>query len=146
MLLALKKTNPSNATRIQRLSAWVIKARLVSQYSHGGIVINGDLYHATAANGLHKLKAEKWTPEAWEIYDVGGDDTRALELFELYKGAAYAWLRILTFVGVPQLSDATKMYCFEVCYLLRWQKMSTERMTPEILLALSALRAYIKRA
>jgi hypothetical protein len=137
MLLALKKTTQSNATPVQRLSAWAIKARLVSQYSHGGIVINGDLYHATAADGLHKMHAGTWTPEAWDIYDVGGDDLAALALFEQYKGAAYAWLRLLTFVGLPQISDITKMYCFEVCYLMRWQKISTERMTPEILLALA---------
>jgi len=140
MLLALKKTAQTDATLLQRLSAWAIKARLVSQYSHGAVVINGDLYQMTSSKGMHKLDAGAWTPSSWDIYDVGGDDFEALALFEQYKGAAYAWLRLLTFVGLPQISDITKMYCFEVCYLMRWQKISTERMTPEILLALAYLR------
>ena len=140
MFLALKTTTQSDATRMQRLSSQVIKARLVSSYSHGGIVIDGDLYHCTASKGLHKMAAGTWSPDAWEIFDIGGDDATALALFEKYKGAAYAWLRLLTFIGFKTVRDFTKMYCFEWCFLARTTIFPTERSTPEKLFAFSANR------
>lgn len=146
MLLALRRLPPADATRMQRLSCATIQARLVSAYSHGGIVIDGVLYHATAARGLHKLRAGEWTPERWDLFDVGGDDAAALALFQKYKGAAYAWLRLLTFLGFKAVRDLTKMYCFEWCFLAMAGVFPTERMTPEKLFALGALGAYIKRA
>ena len=46
MYLALKRTPASDATRAQREFAALTKWRLCSQYSHGGIVLDGWLYHS----------------------------------------------------------------------------------------------------
>lgn len=81
MLLALRETAPENASAWKRFVCWVIRARLASRYSHGGIVINGTLYHITASHGAHSLPLEQWSPERWSLFDVGGDDEAALALF-----------------------------------------------------------------
>ena len=140
MLLALRRLPPANATRVQRLSCATIQARLVSAYSHGGIVIAGALYHATAARGLHRLSAYEWSPEHWDLIDVGGSDTQALALFDRYQGAAYDWLSLLAFVGIRGARDGAKMYCFEWCYLAMTGQLNTDRVTPETLLILQADR------
>ena len=48
MLLALRHT-----TTTHRAGAAVIRARLVTAFAHGGIVISSDLYHSNASNGVH---------------------------------------------------------------------------------------------
>lgn len=88
MLLALKKSAPSNATLKDRFTAWIIKARLVSQYCHGAIVVNGDLYQSNSEHGLHQVKRGDWTPERWDFFSVGGDDAVVLRAYEQYRGAA----------------------------------------------------------
>lgn len=134
MQLALKKTPQADATLIQRLSSWAIKAQLVSKYSHGGIVINGAMYHSTSARGLHRLAPGEWTPESWDIFDVEGFDEVALALFDKHQGAAYDWLSLLAFVRIRGARDASKMYCFEWCWLAMTLHVNDERVTPEMLL------------
>lgn len=133
MQLALRKDAPTNATLWQRFACWAIRARLVSQYSHGGIVIKGALYHATSANGLHKLEAGEWSPENWDLFDIGGDNRAALALFEKLKGVKYDWFSLLAFVGI-RAHDTNKFYCFEWCYYARTLASPDVRITPEILL------------
>lgn len=53
MMLALRRTAAEDATWWQRLFAWATRVRLVSDYCHGGIVINGMMYQVNAARGLH---------------------------------------------------------------------------------------------
>jgi hypothetical protein len=133
MKLALRRDAPSGANWMQRFFCWVIRARLVSMYCHGGIVIAGRLYHSTASKGLHCLPPNDWNPEKWDIFEVGGDDTKALDLFAQYMGAKYDWLGLLTFVGTKS-QDSAKMYCFEWCYYAMTGKKPFERITPELLL------------
>ncbi len=139
MKLALRKDAPRDATLWQRFACWLIKARLASQYCHGGVVIDGRMYHATSARGLHCLEAQEWTPEHWVLIDLGDDqETKALELFEQHKGAPYDWFSLLAFVGLP-VRDGERFYCFE----WRWLAMTGEkpkfRVTPEMLILLSKL-------
>ena len=132
MLLALRKDAPAGASLLQRFFCWVIKARLVSQYCHGGIVIDGVLYHSTSTLGLHKLDAVAWTPKSWDLIDIGGDDAVALSIFTRHEGAAYDWFSLLAFVGL-RARDRDRMYCFEWCWLAQTGELPTFRVTPEML-------------
>lgn len=148
MKLALKKQNSDNATLPQKLFSALIKARLVSEYSHSGIVIDEELYHVTASHGYQKLSRESWSPEKWDITDVCGDDVRAKQEFEkastppdmavkqalwkLTKG--YDWFSLLAFVG-PLVRVSWLNYCFELSYQMLTGEKATSRVTPERLLA-----------
>lgn len=136
MLLALRRDPPANATRWQRFVCGTIKARLVSQWSHGGIVIRGDLYHATAAHGLGMTKAGDWTPDRWDLFPLPDwVDPQAYRLFIQYQGAKYDWKSLLSFVGIKE-EDNAKFYCFEWCYLAITGQLPQGRITPEVLLEL----------
>ena len=135
MQLALKKSPASGASRWDRFVAWAIKARLASDYCHGGIVIGGDLYHAQPGTGLCLVKKGDWSPKRWLLVDVpGGNDATALALFKRFAGARYDWLSLLAFVGLP-IRDHARFYCFEWCYLAITEEPPEERITPERLLA-----------
>ena len=133
MKLALRK-GPTNPAWNHRLAAWLIRNRLVSRYSHGGIVIDGDLYHATATHGVN---VELFTggPE-WDVFDIGGNDAEAVKLFGERMGSGYDWFSLLAFALIPA-RDSRRWYCFELCYLLMTGKNPTERVTPEDLLLLA---------
>lgn len=138
MQLALRRDAPTNATLMQRIACWVIRARLVSQYCHGGVVIDGWLYHATSARGLHALKPGEWTPERWELIDIDADKEVAWRMWLRYGGAQYDWLSLLAFVGL-RVRDSRRMYCFEWCWLAMTGQVPTWRITPEMLLVNSRI-------
>jgi hypothetical protein len=133
MQLALRRDAPVNATSWQRLACWAIRARLVSQFSHGGIVIDGLLYHSTSARGLHALNFHEWTPENWLLIDVQLDKSIALMYFEKYKNSPYDWISLLSFVGI-KTSDSSRFYCFEWCWLAMTGEVPNLRVTPELLI------------
>ena len=136
MKLALRKTAASNATGLDRAACQVIKARLVSQYCHGAIAVDGHLYQAAPSYGLHTLRPDEWSPEKWELFDVNANADTVLELFNVYKGADYDWLSLLAFVGL-RVRDASRFYCFEWCWLAMTGQTPTFRVTPEMLIALA---------
>lgn len=136
MKLALRKTAAGNATGIDRAACALIKARLVSQYCHGAIELDGHIYQATSAHGLHALNPDEWSPEKWELFDVDIDTAAVLRLFILYEGADYDWLSLLAFVGL-RVRDASRFYCFEWCWLAMTGQIPTFRVTPEMLIALA---------
>jgi len=131
--LALRRGPAEHATFWQKLASWTIKARLVSQYSHAGIVIDGRLFHATSSRGLHVLEAGEWSPEKWDLVTVKRNNEEALSLFSKYEGAAYDWFSLLAFVGLG-VRDSRRMYCFEWCWLAMTGTVPTKRITPEMLL------------
>lgn len=133
MKIALRTDAPTGAGLWQRIACAVIRGRLVSRFCHGGIVINGNLLHATAAGGLHMLKAGEWSSEKWELYDIGGDDEWVMRQFEQIKGAKYDWFSLLAFVGL-HVRDSSRFYCFEWCWLAVKKEGPTARVTPELLL------------
>lgn len=137
MKIALKTQAASSATAIERMATRVIKQRLVSQYCHGGIVIGGDLYHATSTHGLCKVQSSDWSPEKWQLIDIGTDrDLSALMLFEKIEGMPYDWFGLLAFAGL-NAADSNKLYCFEWCWWAATGTPPTERITPEMLLRLA---------
>jgi hypothetical protein len=138
MKLAFRRGAPLNATLWQKFTCWVIKARLVSQYCHGGVVIDGSLYHATAKRGLHVLGPTEWSPKNWDIFEVGGDDALALKNFAQFKGAKYDWFSLLAFVGL-YARDSRRFYCFDWQFFAKTGKMAKNRVTPESLISGSFL-------
>lgn len=133
MMLALRTQPATDATLLDKLAHWLIKARLVTRYPHAGIVIKDKLYHATAKRGLH---VTEFHPERWELIDIPGDDMDALRLFAEWEGAQYDWFSLLAFVGF-RARDSSRMYCYEWCYLVMTGKHPSKRVTPETLLALA---------
>ena len=147
MQLALRRDASSDATAIQRLFCKLIKARLVSQFCHGGIVIDGVLRHITGSHGPQVLQVGQWTPEKWLLVDIGGNDIKAIELFNqfcmppqswfqrlVYKiTKGYDWFSLLAFVG-PMVRVGWLQYCFELCYLMRNCVSPEFRVTPEMLI------------
>ena len=131
MKLALKKSYASDAKWYEIGFSELIKIRLVSEYSHGGIVIGNTLYHVTMKDGLH---SSEFTPENWDLYEIGGNDEKALSLFEKYKGTKYDYLGLFAFVTPFQPGSSKRMYCFEWCALAMGIEMAP-RVTPEMLLA-----------
>lgn len=147
MKIALRRDAATGATALQRLFCKLIKLRLVSQFCHGGVDIDGTLYHITATHGPHTLGPGQWNPDAWLLVDVGGDDAKAIELFNdfrepplgLFQRAIYKlvngydWFSLLAFVG-PMIRVGWLMYCFELCWLMRKGESPTFRVTPEMLI------------
>lgn len=133
--LAFRGKAPSNPTTFQTIATNVTKARLVSQYSHGGIVVNGDLYHVSTHGGLHKEDAGTWTPCNWDLYEIEADKEQVVSLYAKYKGTPYDWFSLLAFVGLS-VKDSSKLYCFEWVYLALTGTNPNFRVTPEILLGL----------
>lgn len=140
MQLALKQSAPANATRWQRLAAQLIRLRLCTTYCHGAVVINGDLYQATAARGVHAIPAGDWEPEKWVLVPFGGPtcDARALQLFASVDGSAYDWWGVMRFV-LPALSQRPQAwYCFELASYLKTAERERGLVTPENLFELAA--------
>jgi len=147
MKIALRRDAAKDATAIQRLFCTLIKVRLVSQFCHGGIVIDGALYHITGSHGAQVLQPGNWTPESWLLFEVGGDDGKAIELFNdlreaplglfqraIYKlTKGYDWFSLLAFVG-PMVRVSWLQYCFELCWLMSRGSSPTFRVTPEMLI------------
>lgn len=133
-MLALRTQPASDATWLDKLAHWLIKARLVTRYPHAGIVIGETLYHATAKRGLH---VTEFHPERWELIDVGGDDDAALALFREREGSGYDWFSLLAFVGL-KARDSRRYYCYEWAYHAITGRHPTGRVMPETLLELAA--------
>lgn len=138
MMLALRRTPAASANWLDKLACWAIKARLVSSYCHGGIVVGNTLYHTTANSGLCR---SSFDPVKWDLFDLGpAQDAAALALFDKHQGAAYDWISLLAFVLPWRFSDARRFYCFEWALLCMTGVYPQGRVTPEALL-LSAVPA-----
>jgi hypothetical protein len=136
MKLALR-TKPASDDWNHRLANWIIKARLVTRYSHSGIVIGATLYHSTATDGV--IKTDDWTPANWVLIEVGGDDQKAIDVFDQMEGGRYDWLSLLAFVGI-KARDSRASYCYELTHHMMTGKHPTDRVTPEDLLMLAVDR------
>lgn len=137
MLLALRHTQPASAPASSRAGSALICARLVTQYAHAGIVINGDLYHSNASKGVHVERNADLS--GYTLVDLGSEhDARALALFAAVEGKGYDFASLMAFV-VPGVTDSQRWYCFELCWLLMTGTAPKERITAETLLT-EALR------
>lgn len=136
MHLALKRTPASDATRAQRLFAALTRWRLVSRYSHGGIVLDGWLYHSALQHGgLSRERFDMATAsDGWDFVDIGPErDRDMLRLFRDCWGTPYDLFGLLAFVLPGHYDDPRSLYCFEWCALAMGIPLR-QRMTPELLL------------
>jgi hypothetical protein len=131
--LALKHAPPKGL--FKRLFHWLTAARLLTHYPHAGIVIDGELMHSNLANGLH---SEPFKPEGWELFEVADADGMAMLHFRDFEGTPYDIFGLLAFVLPWNVSDSSRMYCYEWCWLAITGTMPRSRVTPEDLLALVA--------
>jgi len=130
MKLALRTGAAPDANSLGRFSAKAIKLRLVTHYPHAGIVVGDTLYHATSRHGVI---AEPFNPTGWVVFDIGGDDARALELFKEQEGKGYDWISLFAFVML-NASDSQRWYCYELSSYMMTGKRPGARVTPESLL------------
>jgi hypothetical protein len=130
--LALRTTPAQSSGLAGKFAAWLIKARLVSAYCHGGIMISSLLAHATPENGAH---LSSLTPERWELYPFSVPEHEMRERLKKVLGKEYDFFSQLAFVGL-KAKDSKRVYCFELCYILMTGQNPTGRVTPETLLKL----------
>lgn len=129
MLLVFRREVEKQASVLDKAGSALIKGRLVSDFYHGGVVLNGTLMHSTASKGLHSLP---FNPQGWVIYDAGsGRDAEALDLFIKHEGSAYDWFSLCAFVVPWRMSDAQRWYCFEWQWYCLTGEVPTFRVTPE---------------
>jgi hypothetical protein len=134
MKLALRTGPATDAAWNHVFASQAIKARIVTDYPHAGIVIGDTLYHASASGGL---QAVPYTPANWVLIELGESrDADALALFEKHHGAGYDWVSLLAFAFISA-RDSKRFYCYEWCYLAMTGKNPTSRVTPETLLMLA---------
>ena len=94
-------------------------------------MIGGVLYHSTSSKGLHKI--DDWNPLNWDLFETKSNESTALLLFDMLQGAKYDWFSLLSFLGF-KAKDASKLYCFEWCYIALKGEMPDNKVTPETLL------------
>jgi hypothetical protein len=131
--LALKHAPPSGL--FNRLFHAITAARLVTRYPHAGIVIDGQLLHTNFSNGLH---SERFEPTGWDVFDLSDADGLARVRFQDFEGTRYDIFGLLAFILPWRVSDSSRMYCYEWCWLAITGTQPRSRVTPEDLLALIA--------
>lgn len=131
MKLALKHAAPTDF--FKRAFHALTAARLLTSYPHAGIVIGDQLMHSTLSNGLH---SETFDPLGWHLFDLGDDDGLAHVRFRDFEGTPYDLFGLLAFILPWRVSDSSRIYCYEWCWLAIAGTMPRRRVTPEDLLAL----------
>lgn len=130
--LALRYKLPAEAPKMAAIGTKLIEVRLVTNFSHGGILIGSDLYHSNAAHGVHKEADADLS--GYMLIDLGDEhDARALALFAMVEGKDYDWFSLGAFV-ITNMRDSERWYCFELCYLLMTGNIPLARVTGEVLL------------
>ena len=128
--LALRHTSPKGF--FPRLFAQLTKTRLVTQYPHGGIVIDGILYEATFKHGVRSIE---FNPTGWDLFKIDKvSKTDMLARFAQVKGRPYDWFSLLAFVVPFRASVAKWFYCYELAYFMMTGTIAIKRITPEDLL------------
>lgn len=129
--LALRHTSPLGF--FQGIFATITKARLVTNYPHSGIVIDGILYDSTFKHGV---QSSAFNADGWHLFAVENVDSATLiNRFNKIKGNHYDWLSLLAFILPFRISVAQWSYCHELSYFMLTGKTPITRITPEKLLS-----------
>lgn len=129
MLLVFRHEIRPEAKPLDKAGAAIIKARLVSDFYHGGVVVDNVLMHSTLGKGLHCVP---FRPDGWYILDVGNSqDLHALDGFVRFENAGYDLFSLTAFVVPWRMSDARRWYCFEWQWYCLTGEIPTFRVTPE---------------
>lgn len=128
--LALRKTAPPGF--FAKAFFYLTRARLLTRYPHGGVVVGDTLYHATARNGVHSMPFD---PAGWDLFATDVDELTIFNRFIRVKNAKYDWFSLFMFVSNFRIVVRNRMYCYELCHYLLTGEQAEQRVTPEDLLA-----------
>lgn len=132
--LALRRSKNTDSLA-SRLFGLLVRVRLVTQYPHGGIVVDGELMHATFDKGLHSVP---FVGGSWELFEVPSITASVVRSrFNALKGAEYDAVSLLAFLLPWRVRDSKRLYCFEWCWLAVTGQNPSGRVTPEKLLNLA---------
>lgn len=111
MQLALYKK--PNSRLGSRLLHWIVTKVTGSEYSHAELVIHGYAYSASMPDGGVRARVIWFDPNKWDIFEIDGDEQKALEWFHAHMGQGYDWLGAarLAIPFIPQRRG--KWFCFE---------------------------------
>lgn len=128
--LALRKTNAPGF--FPGIFSKLVRARIVTEYPHAGIIANGKLLHITKKDGLHAV--EDIDLDQWDLFIVDIDSSEVLERFRKHGHCKYDLVSLLAFVLPWRVSVSEWLYCYEWCFVAITGKLPMRRVTPEDLL------------
>ncbi len=128
MKLGLKRGEPWYTLR--GFFAALVRARCVSPYSHSAILIGDTVYQAAPFKGVYASPLVD--NHGYEWLDIGGCDSRALQLFNKAAGASYDWFSLFAFILPWRMTSRKHYYCHELC-LTMMGGIVTGRVTIETL-------------
>jgi hypothetical protein len=86
-----------------------------SQYSHCELVIGGVCYTSSNRDGGVRAKAMTLNAGQWDVYEIEGDEAKALKWFQEHMGQGYDWFGTLKFI-FPFIPNGKKTwFCSEAC-------------------------------
>lgn len=129
--LALRHTPPVGF--LQNIFASITKSRLVTDYLHSGIVIDGILYDSTFKHGV---QLSTFDATGWHLFKITKvDNDTLLARFNQVKGNHYDWLSLFAFILPFRVSVAKWSYCHELSHFMLTGETPITRITPEKLLS-----------
>jgi hypothetical protein len=116
------------------VSASLIRARLVSSYSHSAVLIGDRIYHSTLlGGGVRSDEATDAVLGEYVWYKVTVPNDYGIGRYEEREGNGYDLFSQLAFILPGKYSDATRDYCFELTLHMLGGKV-TGRVTAETIL------------
>lgn len=96
-----------------RLFHWLVCWFTRSRYSHCELVVNGVCWSSSNRDGGVRGKVIDMTTGRWDVFEIPGDQDRALSWFYRHDGADYDWMGLLRFI-VPILPRwGERWFCSE---------------------------------
>lgn len=132
--LALRTTPPPGFWPgvFAALTRW----RLVTQYAHAGVVIDGTLVHSTLSKGVHTQPFD--SPADWLLLPLDVPAGVAWHRARQRIGKGYDWASLLAFVLPVPVRWSKADYCFELCQHIATGHPPTTAVTAEQLAVLAA--------
>ncbi len=113
MKIALYKGPADDWTH--KIAHWAVCTFTASRYSHCELVIQGVCYSSSARDGAVRAKTIDIYSGKWDVHQIKGDETQALQWFNDHMGQPYDWAGVLRF-AFPFLPHRSKQwFCSEAC-------------------------------
>lgn len=132
--LALRTGEPKGFWH--RVFSRLTRLRLVTGFDHGGIVLErGNARRLLDVNLARGLDSVPFDAVGWVLIPLNASTgMQAEKLFLAHKGAEYDWFSLLAFVLPWRVRDASRLYCFEWCWLAMTGENPDFKVTPEALI------------
>jgi hypothetical protein len=126
---AFRRGHAYNANIIQRAANNINKTWLHTDYPHGGIVVNGTLFHSSFFKGVTEetLNAN----EHWEKYEANISLGLAMTRLALVMGKKYDWFSLLSFLPFVKARDSKRFYCWELMIYVLTGEIPRRKVTAE---------------